>query len=89
MAGLGRYGEALEAYGRAMQLEPDYAWAHCRRARTCSLLGRREEALRDLGRAVDLDGDFWGKGRTDGDSGSLHGDPEFRQLVGLDDAGSE
>jgi tetratricopeptide (TPR) repeat protein len=42
---LGRLDEALEAYDRAIQLQPDYAWAWARKGRTLRLLNRYTEAI--------------------------------------------
>lgn len=55
---LGRLEEALEAYDRAIQLQPDYAWAWARRARTLRLLERYEEALACYDRALTLDPNY-------------------------------
>ena len=42
---LGHFGEAVEAYDRAIKLQPDYAWAWARKGRTQRLLERYEDAL--------------------------------------------
>ena len=42
---LARYDEALEAYDRALALQPNYAWAWSRKGRTLRLSGRLPEAL--------------------------------------------
>ncbi len=42
---LGRLDEALQAYDRAIQLQPDYAWAWARKGRTLRLLSRYTEAI--------------------------------------------
>jgi TolB-like protein/DNA-binding winged helix-turn-helix (wHTH) protein/Flp pilus assembly protein TadD len=40
---------------RALELNPNYSWAHLRYAHTLSNLGRHEEALAEARRAVELD----------------------------------
>jgi len=52
---LGRYEEALEAYGRAIELDPKYASPHNGRGNVYRDLGRHEEALEAYGRAIELD----------------------------------
>jgi tetratricopeptide (TPR) repeat protein len=89
LAGLARYDEALAAYTRAIESEPGYAWAHYNRARTYCLLGRREDALKDLRTAIDLNGELRDEAHIDEDLDPLRADPEFRQLVGQDDAGPD
>ncbi|MFN8527831.1 MAG: tetratricopeptide repeat protein [Anaerolineae bacterium] len=42
---LGKLDEAIEAYNRAIALQPDYAWAWARKGRTLRLLTRYEEAV--------------------------------------------
>jgi len=89
LLGLGRYEEALAAFDRAIELDPDDAWAHYNRACAYSLLGRKNEALHNLKTAIDLDGELRESARTDDGFDNLQGDPEFRSLVGLDNASSE
>ena len=45
---LGRWGEALTGYRRALQLDPEYADAHFNLARLYEQLGRPAAALRHL-----------------------------------------
>ena len=86
---LGRHEEALAAYDRSIELSPDDAGAHYNRAWAYSLLGRKKEALRNLRRAIDLDGELREPARTDEGFDNLQGDPDFRDLVGLDNATSD
>ncbi|WP_437441677.1 tetratricopeptide repeat protein [Streptomyces cavourensis] len=51
----GRYEEAVACYGRALALDPGYAWAHGSRALALEALGRVAEARADLDRALELD----------------------------------
>ena len=51
---LGRAEEALEAYDRALELQPDYAWAWARKGRTLRLLERYDEALACFEQAITL-----------------------------------
>ncbi|MFN8451351.1 MAG: tetratricopeptide repeat protein [Anaerolineae bacterium] len=49
---LGRYAEAVEAYDRAISLQPDYAWAWARKGRTQRLLERYPDALESYDEAL-------------------------------------
>ncbi len=89
LAQLGRHQEALAALDRAIQLSPETARTHYDRACVYSLLGSKDEALRNLRTAIDLDGGLRDTARTDDDFESLHGDPEFRELVMPHDANPE
>jgi len=42
---LGRLDEALDAYDRAIDMQPNYAWAWARKGRTLRLLNRYDEAI--------------------------------------------
>jgi tetratricopeptide (TPR) repeat protein len=65
---LGYAEEALEAYNRALEIEPKSAWAWARKGRTLRLLGRYDEALASYDRALELNSRFawaWtGKGQV-------------------------
>ena len=52
LTALHRYDEALEAYDRAIELQPDYDWAWARKGRTLRLLERYEDALECYNRAL-------------------------------------
>jgi tetratricopeptide (TPR) repeat protein len=60
---MGRYEEALAAFSRAIELDPDTAWLIGGRAAVYQLMGRYEEALADFSRAIDLDPDIADKFR--------------------------
>ena len=49
---MGRYGEALADYSRAIELDPRNAWAIASRGETYGRMGRYDEALADLTRAT-------------------------------------
>ncbi|WP_223280102.1 tetratricopeptide repeat protein [Nostoc sp. PA-18-2419] len=50
-----RYPEALEDFDRAIELDPEYAWAIACRGKTYRLMERYPEALEDFDRAIELD----------------------------------
>ena len=54
----GRYEEALADFDRAIELDPDYAWAIANRGEAYEALGRYEEALADFDRAMEFDPDL-------------------------------
>ncbi|HLA42949.1 MAG TPA: serine/threonine-protein kinase, partial [Aggregatilineales bacterium] len=58
LAEIGYTDEALEAYDRALHLEPGNPWTIARKARTLRLLGRYEEALTCVNRALELNPRF-------------------------------
>ncbi|MYT55966.1 tetratricopeptide repeat protein, partial [Streptomyces sp. SID7834] len=51
----GRYEEALADYDRAVEMDPQYAWARAGRAQVHEAMGRHEEALADYDRALEID----------------------------------
>lgn len=55
---LDRPGEALEAYGRAIEIRPDYAEAHYNLANTLQRQGKIGAALRAWERAIEIKPDF-------------------------------
>jgi tetratricopeptide (TPR) repeat protein len=55
---LGRFGEALEHYGKALELRPSYAEAFNNRGNTLSHLGRHDEAIRSYRKALDVMPDY-------------------------------
>ena len=55
---LGRYEEALEAYDRAIELQPDYALIWWYKGVVLNELGRYEEALESYDRIIELKPDF-------------------------------
>jgi predicted O-linked N-acetylglucosamine transferase (SPINDLY family) len=54
---LGRWGSALAAYDRAIELDPGFAHAHCNRGAVLERLGRWDDALGSYDRALALDPD--------------------------------
>jgi tetratricopeptide (TPR) repeat protein len=54
---LGRYDEALTAFGRVIALAPAHAEGHGSRGRVLERLGRYDEALKDFDKALSLKGD--------------------------------
>ena len=68
LRGLGRYEKALAPLERALELQPDYAWALAHKGEALQRLGRYEEAMAAFDRALELKPDYaWammGKGET-------------------------
>jgi tetratricopeptide (TPR) repeat protein len=54
---MGRYDQALADFNRAIEVDPEDAWAIGSRGQTYRLMGRYDEALADLNRAIELDPD--------------------------------
>ena len=50
-----KWQEAREAYTRAIELDPKYAWAFMNRGVAYGRLGNHQQAIRDFDRAVELD----------------------------------
>jgi len=50
-----RYDDALADLNRAIELNPEYAWAIAHRGRTYQAMKRYDDALADLNRAIELD----------------------------------
>lgn len=51
----GRYGDAVEAYNKALEMDPYYSIAWNRRGYALTKLGYYEEAIRNFDRAIELD----------------------------------
>jgi tetratricopeptide (TPR) repeat protein len=49
---MGRYDDALTDLSRAIDLNPQYAWAIANRGLTYQLMGRYDDALTDLTGAI-------------------------------------
>jgi len=54
---LGRWQPALDAYERAIELDPGFAYAHCNRGAVLERLGRWDDALGSYDRALGLNSD--------------------------------
>ena len=54
---LGNYDQAIEDYGRALHIRPDYAEAYVARGYSYGRIGERERAIEDYGRALEADPD--------------------------------
>jgi tetratricopeptide (TPR) repeat protein len=55
---LARHEEVLANLTRAIDLDPEYAWALASRGETYQAMGRQDEAAADLTRAIDLDPEY-------------------------------
>ena len=51
-----RYDEALRHYRRALELDPDFAWAHMFMAQTLEQMDHMPEAVREFERTIQLSG---------------------------------
>ena len=73
---LGRYEEAIHAYDRAIDLNPDVAWGWARKGRTLRLLRRYSDAMQAYQEALRLDPNYaWalnGMGIVLEQSGEIH-----------------
>ena len=78
---LGRYEDALQAYEKALELNPKSANAWFNMACSHSLKGNKDRALVWLRKAIDVDSSYKEKAKTDGDFQSLWADPDFKKLV--------
>jgi superkiller protein 3 len=55
--GQGKLEEAVAAFNKALQLDPEYADAHFGMAMTCSKLGRLDDAILAIRKAIELNPD--------------------------------
>ena len=78
----GQLEEALEAYGRALQLKPDCAETYLSQARTHLALGNADESFRSLKMALGLDPSQ--KEQLSQTHPELYGDLKIRRMLGLD-----
>jgi tetratricopeptide (TPR) repeat protein len=51
---LGNYRQAIEDYGQAIEIKPDYADAYYNRGRAYNDLGNHRQAIEDLNRAIEI-----------------------------------
>ena len=51
----GKYQDAIEAYSKAIELNPEYAWAYCNRGIAYRNLEDYRQAIRDYDKAIELD----------------------------------
>lgn len=77
------YDRALEHFEKALALRPDSEKVHYSMATVLCLKGDRDRALAFLRKAVKQDPVNRIHARNDPELQSLHGDPEFDELVGL------
>ena len=54
LAALGRHGDAIESYRKALAIRPDFADPHCNLGSALTQLQRYDEALTSLDRALAL-----------------------------------
>lgn len=54
---LGNYDQAIEDYGRALHIRPDYAEAYVARGYSYGRIGERDRAIEDYSRALEADPD--------------------------------
>jgi tetratricopeptide (TPR) repeat protein len=53
-----RHDEAIADFTRAIELDPDYAWAIGSRGQVHQAMRRHDEAIADFTRAIELDPDL-------------------------------
>ena len=56
---LGNYEQAIEDYGRALHIRPDYTQAYVARGYSYGRIGDRERAIEDYSRALNADPDIF------------------------------
>jgi len=61
----GRYGEAIEEYNKAIELNPNYAIAYAERGQAYFELGQYDLAIPDLAKAIELDPNLAGSTTTE------------------------
>lgn len=72
---------ALEAYGRALQLEPGRASAHYNVARIAARMGNKPKAIEHFVKAVELQSDYLGRLDEDPDLRPLKDDPDLQERL--------
>jgi Flp pilus assembly protein TadD len=72
---------ALEAYGRAIELEPGRASSHFNVARIAARMGDRPRAIDHFVKAVELQGDYLSRLDEDPDLRSLKDDPDLQDRL--------
>jgi tetratricopeptide (TPR) repeat protein len=55
---IGNYRQAIEDYGRAIEIKPDYAEAYINRGVAYSTIGNYRQAIEDYGRAIEIKPDY-------------------------------
>jgi len=58
--GLGNYRQAIEDYGRAIEIKPDYAEAHYNRGNAYNGLGNYRQAIQDYNKAIEINPGYAG-----------------------------
>ena len=79
---LERYEEALGDYGRAIELNPEYATAHYNTACVYALMGDVAAACDWLRRSIALDAKYQQMASTDSDFDAIRDNAAFRAVVG-------
>jgi tetratricopeptide (TPR) repeat protein len=60
----GQYDMALKDYGKAIKLEPNYAFAYASRGVAYNQKGQKGQAMKDLNKAISLDPNYeWAKAK--------------------------
>jgi tetratricopeptide (TPR) repeat protein len=80
-----RYKDAVEAFDRAIELNPDYMLAYANKAYTLTNLGEYEKALQAVNRVLEIDPDYaWALGQR----GKIYNDMKeyHKALIDLDKA---
>jgi tetratricopeptide (TPR) repeat protein len=54
----GKHQEAMEAFNKAIDLDPNYAGAYVGRGTVYQILGDNQQAIRDFGRAIELNSKY-------------------------------
>lgn len=81
---LEQYAEAISDFDKAISLKPDDADACFNKACALALMNKPDEALESLEKAIGFDKEIIEQAKTDDDFKSLHDNPRFKKLVGLE-----
>ena len=84
----GEYAAAADRGRELVEAHPQYPMVSYNLACCESLAGRPADAIEHLRQAVERSDELRRLARTDSDLDPIRGEPEFRELVGADDAGT-